>query len=183
MGVCLRWITALLANHFVPNAVANTLDTCTIFVPAFFIALVVFAAQANIYSAEALVTFQLWFEFMFSILTIWGKRTTSPSPKNPVHFPLMGSFAWLALSTAICTYVFWFWFPGMKVLEQGTCPACAFLFTSADIYTSVQIFFKILAMLSPFFLGSIHLRGIARSACYRHRLRGGAPYLWLTGYG
>ena len=145
LGVYLQWLTSLLANHFLAEAISDALDTNAIFVLALFVALILATAQMNVRAAEVVVLLQLCFGFLFSILSIWGHRIGCRG--EPVTFSIMGSFFRLSLSTAICAYAVWFWFPGVHGLDKAECAAFTFLFAKVNVLKGALVFFKLQAVL------------------------------------
>jgi hypothetical protein len=145
IGIYLQWVTSLLANRYLREAIDGSLETNTIFLLAVFVAMVVATAQGTIRSAEVVVILHLCFGFLFSILSIWGHRTRST--KGPVRFPLLGSFFRLCLATAISAYAIWFWFRGVQPLHGDACDPYTFLFAKVDIAGRARIFFQMVSTL------------------------------------
>lgn len=146
-GIYLQWATSLVANHFLnEESVKSYLETNTVFLLAVFVALAVATVDKTLRSAEVVVLLQLSFGFLFSILSIWGYRTRSTF-KGPIRFPLMGSFFRLSLTAAICAYSIWFWFTGLHLIDDKSCPSYIFLFAKADIRGGIRVLFEIQSVL------------------------------------
>lgn len=142
IGIYLQWVTTFLANHFHHEAVAENLGTSTIFLVAMFVATVVATVRGTVEMAEILVLSQLCFGFIFSILSIWGYRTSSRAGAEPIRFPLVPAYFRLTLATAISVYGLWFWFYGVPAYHQRPCPDYTFLFLRTDVSRGAKVFFQ-----------------------------------------
>lgn len=145
IGIYLQYITAFLANHILRDAIKSNLETNSIFLLALFIATIVATVSGEAQTAELVVLLHLCFGFLFSILSIWGHRTsTTDSKEEKIRFPLIGSFFRLSLATAISAYGLWFWFWGRELhARQSACQDYTFLFTRLDITSGVQYFLEV----------------------------------------
>jgi hypothetical protein len=156
LGVYLQWITSLLANNFYSEAIAEFLDTCTIFMVSLFLALAISTFQTVLRAPEIIILLHFCFGFMFSVLSIWGQRTKSTS--GPLKFPLLGSCLRLSLSTLVCVYSVWFWFLGTERLDNMNCPTFSFFFAKLDIYTEARIWFQFKAIVYLVIYGLLFIR-------------------------
>ena len=146
VGIYLQWTASLFVNHFLQSSIEDNLDTNTIFLLALFAALATSTASfpREVKTAEIVVILHLCFGFISSILSIWGYRTSTRSHKR-VRFPLLGSFARLTLTTAICAYALFFWFVGVDDVDDETpesCPTYTFLFGRLDTAGPVKHYFQ-----------------------------------------
>ena len=141
VGIYLQWATSLFVNHFLAAAIQGNLDTNTIFLLALFAALAASTLRQDIEAAEIVVLLHLCFGFVASILSIWGYRTSTRS-REPVRFPLLGSFARLTLTTAICAYALWFWLLGIDNALERPCTTYTFLFGRLDAEGPVKHYFQ-----------------------------------------
>ncbi|KAF1991724.1 hypothetical protein K402DRAFT_322668, partial [Aulographum hederae CBS 113979] len=145
IGIYLQWITALLANHFLREAIDTNLETNTIFLLALFIATAVTTANNTVQTAELVVLLHLCFGFLFSILSIWGHRTAIAGVnQKKIRFPLMGSFFRLTLATALSAFGLWFWFKGNDLSRRPLeCADYTFFFSRVDLGSGVRYFFEL----------------------------------------
>jgi hypothetical protein len=99
------------------------------------------STRRTVQSAEVIVLLQLCYGFLFSILSIWGRRTRSS--QGPITLPLMGSLLRLSVSTLVAAYSVWFWFSGVQSLNGNGCPSYIFLLFKAQVRGGVSLFLKI----------------------------------------
>lgn len=85
LGIYLQWLAAILANAFLKEAVAGSLETNTVFLLALTVSTIYATSLATIRNAEVLVLLHLYFSFIFSILSLWGQRARA-------KLTLLGSF-------------------------------------------------------------------------------------------
>ncbi|KAL6716375.1 hypothetical protein ACLMJK_005941 [Lecanora helva] len=84
IGIYLQWISSLLTNIFLPNAISESLDTNAIFLFALFIAIAnATTNQEKLHPAEAFVALQLCFGFLLSVLSVGGARLTLLNEPRP----------------------------------------------------------------------------------------------------
>lgn len=147
VGICLQWITAYLANHFLREAIDSNLETNTIFLLALFIASAVTTSNNTVQTTELVVLLYLCFGFLFSILSIWGHRigNSDHDGKKKIRFPLIGNFFRLTLATTVSAYGLWFWFTGRNVYQPRSSLYAdfTFLFGKVDVTGAVHYFFEL----------------------------------------
>lgn len=144
LGVYLQWTTAFLANTLLESAVPGNLETNCIFLVALFTATASGTARGTIRAAEALVLLHLFFGFVFSILTLWGRRTRFYGPpRGSTKLSLSGSLFRLALTTMIAAYSVWFWFWGFALLGAPPCPAYTFVLSRQNVRGPLHLFYEV----------------------------------------
>ena len=79
-----QWCTSWLANNFLPEEIIGSLDTNTIFLLALFFTVGKYSLQSNgIRVIDVLIIHQLCVGFLFSIMSLWGYRTSKlPSSRT-----------------------------------------------------------------------------------------------------
>ncbi|ORY71905.1 uncharacterized protein BCR38DRAFT_480379 [Pseudomassariella vexata] len=144
-GIYLQWITAFIANHVLRRAIDSSLEINTVFLLALFIATVVATIKNTAQTAELVVLLHLCFGFLFSILSIWGHRTsTIDIHTKKIRFPLIGSLFRLSIATGLSAYGVWFWFRGRDLHRRANaCSDYTFLFSRFDIAGGIRYFLEI----------------------------------------
>jgi hypothetical protein len=73
----LQWITSWLANNFIPEEIIISLETNAIFLLAIFSTVFIYSIQTqHIRVIDVLIIHQLCMGFIFSIMSLWGFRTS-----------------------------------------------------------------------------------------------------------
>ena len=164
-GIYLQWITSLLANQFLRDAIYINIEINTIFLLAVFAATVVSTTNNTFRAAEVIILLHLCFGFLFSILSVWGYRTTLRSGK-PVRFPLLGSFFRLTLKTAICAYGLWFWAVGVESMQSNNCHIYTFVFVKVDVQEGIKQYFRLSSALVLAIYGALFTKELLMIACF-----------------
>src|ERR1700761_726551 len=123
LGVYFTWLGSYFANTMLPDEIAGTLDTNSIFLLALLISLFRGTVTNVLTQIDGLIVMHLSSGFLFSSLSIWGYRTLyyqQEGAKAIEHFGGWGTHIRLALITAISVYGTWFWWEGS---EDGLAPA------------------------------------------------------------
>ena len=121
MGVYLSWIASWLANNFVPAEIDAALDTNSIFLLAIAFALALYSGMSRLRVIDGLILIQMSFGFIFTVMTLWGYRTSvyrREGAKGALRFGGKGTSLRLVLLTGLCTFNLWFLNDGMK---QAAC--------------------------------------------------------------
>jgi hypothetical protein len=133
LGVYFAWLSSYFANTLLPSEIAGSLDTNSIFLLALIASLFKGSLTGQISQIDGLIIMQLSSGFLFSILSIWGYRTSHYQREGPLgiqHFGRFGTHCRLALAVGISMYGTWFWSDG---LEDGLMiapdPQCRELYT------------------------------------------------------
>ena|ERR1700744_5232117 len=72
-----QWLTSWLANNFLCEEIAGSLETNSIFLLALFSTVFTYSIQKNhIRVVDVLIIHQLCVGFLFSIMSLWGYRTS-----------------------------------------------------------------------------------------------------------
>lgn len=140
VGIYLQWISSLLANRYVPEAIRNLLITNTIFLLAVAIAAAQATATRDLRKAESLALQHLCFGFLFTVLTVWGFRIRARVKSLGAAFSLAEKSFRLGLSAAICGYGVWFWFVGNNSLSVESCSTVTFVLGKVDTLGPVHYF-------------------------------------------
>jgi hypothetical protein len=95
----LQWLTSWIANNFIADNIVSSLETNSIFLLALFSTVTVYSLQKNdIRVIDILVIHQFCLGFLFSIMSLWGYRTSkSPTATFPVD--LQGFVTFLGFAT------------------------------------------------------------------------------------
>jgi hypothetical protein len=133
LGVYFTWLSSYFANTMLPDEIAGTLDTNSIFLLALLISLFRGTVTHVLTQIDGLIVMHLSSGFLFSSLSIWGYRTLyyqQEGAKAIEHFGGWGTHIRLALITAISVYGTWFWWEGSEDgLKEASKPECKQLWT------------------------------------------------------
>ncbi|KAL8756210.1 MAG: hypothetical protein Q9199_003092 [Rusavskia elegans] len=146
VGIYLQLITTIVAKYFHPEAIPENLTANTIFLLALFAAIATATLGSELRPEEIAILLQLCFGFLLSVLSILGGRPGPDYPEGHTTIPgppRIASYLRLTLTTAICMYAVWFWFPGKDEMEIPGCPSYMFLLTKVNIFGGVRIFYQV----------------------------------------
>ncbi|KAI4270920.1 MAG: hypothetical protein L6R38_006977 [Xanthoria sp. 2 TBL-2021] len=146
VGIYLQLTTAIVAKYFHPEAIPENLTANTIFLLALFAAVATATLGPGLRPEEIVILLQLCFGFLLSVLTILGGHPGPDYPKGHTAIPRpppIASYLRLMLTTAICAFAVWFWFPGKDEMEMPGCPSYMFLLTKVSIFGGGRIFYQI----------------------------------------
>ncbi|KAF2681784.1 hypothetical protein K458DRAFT_79717 [Lentithecium fluviatile CBS 122367] len=158
VGIYLQWISSLLANRYVPEAIRNLLITNTIFLLAVAIAAAQSTAAGTLRKAESLAVQHLCFGFLFTILSIWGFRIRTKVKVSGAVFSLAEKSFRLGLSAAICGYGVWYWFVGNYKLSRESCSTATFVFGKVDSLGAIRYFYQIQSVILLLVYGILFTR-------------------------
>jgi len=158
LGIYLSWVSGYIANNFVASEMAGSLDTNSIFLSALTLTVVVSSVWETIWVIDSIILLQLSFGCIFSVMSIWGRRTGF---YKQGHFGGWGTHSRLALCTIISAYSLWFW----TVQIKNPDPSCfmreqcdglrTFLFANFSATGGMRVFYAIASALFCVYFGTM----------------------------
>lgn len=155
-GIYFQWLGSYLSNLLLPGEISANLDTNSIFLLALFVTVTKGTIDMRIGSIDALILFELSYGYFFSVLSLFGyrtsmliRRTSKTAVENeegkeeePFRLSTFGVYFRIFLSAAVSIFGVWFWFEGITKLEQAPCEEVIFFFGKLEILKSVRYFLR-----------------------------------------
>jgi hypothetical protein len=155
MGIYFTWLTSWIANNFIADEIAGSLDTNAVFLLAISVTVIYNSIHNQLRIIDALVLLQLCYGFLFGVMSLWGYRTMyyhRMGAAGRSRFGGFGTHLRLLLMTAISAYAVWFWFEGLDdgLIECNKREACGgldtFFFARVKLYGWIRTFYQISAV-------------------------------------
>lgn len=155
MGIYFTWLTSWIANNFIADEIAGSLDTNAVFLLAISVTVIYNSIHHQLRIIDALVLLQLCYGFLFGVMSLWGYRTMyyhRMGAAGRSRFGGFGTHLRLLLMTAISAYAVWFWFEGLDdgLIECNKREACGglktFFFARVKLYGWIRTFYQISAV-------------------------------------
>ena len=157
LGIYIQWATSWLANNFIPEAIADNLDTNSIFLLAVGVAVLHSTVASTINALDAIMLLMLAFGYLLSVLFLIGFRTTHMDKVlDGVSFPT-STFcvnARVLLGASLSAFAIWFWFVGIDTMTSDGCAPYFFLFTKTSALGGARVFEQTLSVIALLYFGS-----------------------------